>query len=103
MRYAPLGGQHFNTFLRIVATSHPKMNGSKYDFGPPEDPSVQDLLRTAKIGNLYIELDESITEDEARTVADWLNADQNENLANGEHSLLPVVQHTLRLTRARPG
>ena len=75
---------------------------------PPTNPNpfTRDrptcIFAAGQVGALrFILLKDTITPDEARLVAEWLNADQDENMAKTEAFLLPTVQLTLRPTAAQ--
>ena len=60
VRYGPLGGQHFNTLLRIGQTGACDPTGKPYDF-----QEHHEFLKWCRYGNRYVVLDEKTTEEEA--------------------------------------
>ena len=60
VRYGPLGGQHFNTLLRIGQTGGCDPTGKPYDF-----QEHHEFLKWRRYRNRYVILDEKTTEEEA--------------------------------------
>ena len=96
LSYGPIGSQHYNTMLNIVDQDIPDPQGIKYDFRSGEGKAVQDLLSKCRYGHTWIVLKEDILEWEAVLVAEWLNADQDENMATTETALMQPIQMHLR-------
>ena len=99
LSYGPIGSQHYNTMLNIADQDIPDPHGVKYDFRGGEGKAVQDLLTKCRYGHTWIVLKESILEWEAILVAEWLNADQDENMATTETALMQPIQLHLRHVR----
>ena len=102
LAWGAIGSQHYNTMLNIVDQDVPDPQGVKYDFRSGEEKAVHDLLTKCKYGHAFIPLKEDILDWEAILVAEWLNADQDENMATTETALMPPIQMHLRLDTSMP-